>query len=233
MGERKYCKNKTKGSQRGRKWDESTRSGVLMDMIASTNICAVARRWGVPESTIRTWIAEEEKKPGGVYAQARREAARQVAAKAACVALRHMEFLADRVEANLCNAEISKNLMDRLKEDARARDFEDVGRSLSTAAEKAEAAECKALVAYASPGSYDRQLSAEQREEIEHLLKLHAPMDDRDAAQMGRVLVEIAARAAGLGADPSEASQATDEPPLVYIADLVADDPGEGVILNE
>ena len=201
-------------------------------MIASTNICAVARRWGVPESTIRTWIAEENKKPGGIYAQARREAARQVAAKAACVALQHMEFLADRVEANLCNAEISKNLMDRLKEDARARDFEDVGRSLSTAAEKAEAAECKALVVYSSPGSYDRQLSAEQREEVERLLKLHAPMDDRDAAQMGRALVEIAARAAGLGADPSEASQATDEPPLVYIADL-AEDPGEGVILDE
>src|SRR5699024_11073649 len=137
-----------------------------------------------------------------IYAQARREAARQVAAKAACVTLRHLDFLADRVEANLHNAEISKNLLDRLKEDARARDFEDVGRNLSTAAEKAEAAECKALVAYASPGSYDRQLSAEQREEVERLLKLHAPMDDRDAAQMGRVLVEISARAAGLGADP-------------------------------
>ena len=32
--ERRYCKNKTKGSHPGRKWDEKTRTGVLMDMIA-------------------------------------------------------------------------------------------------------------------------------------------------------------------------------------------------------
>ena len=81
--ERRYCKNKTKGSRRGRKWDEATRTGVLMDMIAANNICAVARKWGVPESTIRTWISEEMEKPEGVYEQARREAARQVAAAAA------------------------------------------------------------------------------------------------------------------------------------------------------
>ena len=68
--QRRYCKNKTPGTRRGRKWDEKTRTGVLMDMITSNNICAVARKWGVPESTIRTWQAEELKKPESVFEQA-------------------------------------------------------------------------------------------------------------------------------------------------------------------
>ena len=115
--ERRYCKNKTKGSRRGRKWDEATRTGVLMDMIAANNICAVARKWGVPESTIRTWISEEMAKPEGIYEQARREAARQVAAAAADAALKQVGYLARRVEANARNAEICEGLAERLRQD--------------------------------------------------------------------------------------------------------------------
>ena len=223
--ERRYCKNKTKGSRRGRKWDEATRTGVLMDMIAANNICAVARKWGVPESTIRTWISEEMEKPEGVYEQARREAARQVAAAAANAALKQVSYLARRVEANARNAEICEGLAERLRQDVRARNWDGVGRHLTTEAERAAAADTKALVVYSAPDSYDKALDDGERAEIERMMELHAPMDDRSATVMAQALVEITARAAALGAAAQEATAESAEPPVLYLGEL---DSGQG-----
>ena len=220
--QRRYCKNKTPGTRRGRKWDEKTRTGVLMDMITSNNICAVARKWGVPESTIRTWQAEELKKPESVFEQARREYARQVAAAAASAALDHIGYISRRVSANRTNAEIYENLKRRLQEDARARKWENVGQNLRTEEEKAAADVCGALVVYGSPGSYDRSLTDEEREEIEKLMELHAPMDDRSAAVLAQTLVEVAARAASIGTAPAGSEDRPDAPPVLYMADLDA-----------
>lgn len=223
--ERRYCKNKTKGSRRGRKWDEATRTGVLMDMIAANNICAVARKWGVPESTIRTWISEEMEKPEGVYEQARREAARQVAAAAANAALKQVSYLARRVEANARNAEICEGLAERLRQDVRARNWDGVGRHLTTEAERAAAADTKALVVYSAPDSYDKALDDGERAEIERMMELHAPMDDKSATVMAQALVEITARAAALGAATQEATAESAEPPVLYLGEL---DAGQG-----
>ena len=229
---RRYCKNKTPGSRRGKKWPEEVRTGVLMEMIHSNNICAVARRWGVPESTIRGWIAEELDKPGeSIFVQERRRAAREIAARAAASAAEHLGYLQQRVAANARNAEICANLRGRLDEDARAKDWEQIGRHLSTEAERAAAAETTALVEYASPGSYDRQLSAEQREEIQRLMELHAPMDDRSAAMMASTLMDIASRAAAL-AGPTETQQMQEETPVLYMEPETMD-PGESVQLDE
>ena len=218
--ERRYCKNKTKGSRRGRKWDEATRTGVLMDMIAANNICAVARKWGVPESTIRTWISEEMAKPEGIYEQARREAARQVAAAAADAALKQVGYLARRVEANARNAEICEGLAERLRQDVRARNWDGVGRHLTTEAERAAAADTKALVVYSAPDSYDKALDDGERAEIERMMELHAPMDDKSATVMAQALVEITARAAALGAAAQEATAESAEPPVLYLGEL-------------
>ena len=218
--ERRYCKNKTKGSRRGRKWDEATRTGVLMDMIAANNICAVARKWGVPESTIRTWISEEMEKPEGIYEQARREAARQVAAAAADAALKQVGYLARRVEANARNAEICEGLAERLRQDVRARNWDGVGRHLTTEAERAAAADTKALVVYSAPDSYDKALDDGERAEIERMMELHAPMDDKSATVMAQALVEITARAAALGAAAQEATAEGAEPPVLYLGEL-------------
>ena len=218
--ERRYCKNKTKGSRRGRKWDEATRTGVLMDMIAANNICAVARKWGVPESTIRTWISEEMAKPEGIYEQARREAARQVAAAAADAALKQVSYLARRVEANARNAEICEGLAERLRQDVRARNWDGVGRHLTTEAERAAAADTKALVVYSAPDSYDKALDDGERAEIERMMELHAPMDDKSATVMAQALVEITARAAALGAAAQEATAEGAEPPVLYLGEL-------------
>ena len=218
--ERRYCKNKTKGSRRGRKWDEATRTGVLMDMIAANNICAVARKWGVPESTIRTWISEEMAKPEGIYEQARREAARQVAAAAADAALKQVGYLARRVEANARNAEICEGLAERLRQDVRARNWDGVGRHLTTEAERAAAADTKALVVYSAPDSFDKALDDGERAEIERMMELHAPMDDKSATVMAQALVEITARAAALGAAAQEATAESAEPPVLYLGEL-------------
>lgn len=232
MAERRYCKNKTQGSHPGQKWDQATRTGVLMDMIRTGNICEVARKWGVPESTIRTWIAKETKKPGGLYEKARREYAQQLAAKAAGDALEALGYLGERVKANRANAEICENLRGRLREDARARSWE-VGKLLATEEERRAAAQCTDLVVYSAPGTFDRQLSDEERKRIKKQLKLHAPMDDRTAAALAQTLVNIAARAAALGAAPAEEeTRAAAAPPLVYIADLAGEE-GKDVILDE
>ena len=59
MAGRRYCKNTVKGTRRGQKYPPKVRAEVLMAMLSSGSICAVARRYGVPESTIRSWMAEE------------------------------------------------------------------------------------------------------------------------------------------------------------------------------
>ena len=84
MAQRKYCKNTVSGRQgRGKKYPAKVRAEVVMAMIGSNSICAVARKYGVPESTIRSWMAEEAGKPDGVFAEARAQAAREIAARAA------------------------------------------------------------------------------------------------------------------------------------------------------
>ena len=83
MAERRYCKNTVPGRQgRGKKYPAKVRAEVVMAMIGTNSICAVARKYGVPESTIRSWVAEEAKKPDGEFAKARAEAAREIAAPA-------------------------------------------------------------------------------------------------------------------------------------------------------
>ena len=60
MAERRYCKNTVPGRQgRGKKYPAKVRAEVVMAMIGTNSICAVARKYGVPESTIRSWVAEE------------------------------------------------------------------------------------------------------------------------------------------------------------------------------
>jgi DNA-binding transcriptional MerR regulator len=90
MAERRYCKNKTPGSHPGQKWDKETKAGALMDYMYDPNvmgnICAVARRYNVPESTIRTWINKEllrKDEQKGVFAKAYEEATREVVYRAA------------------------------------------------------------------------------------------------------------------------------------------------------
>ena len=58
MAQRKYCKNTVSGRQgRGKKYPAKVRAEVVMAMIGSNSICAVARKYGVPALTLAFLIA--------------------------------------------------------------------------------------------------------------------------------------------------------------------------------
>ena len=184
MAGRKYCRNTVPGRQgRGKKYPAKVRADVVMAMIGSNSICAVARKYGVPESTIRSWMAEEARKPDGVFAQARAEAAREIAARAALGAKAQVSYLQQRAAENQRAAEIRAKLMARLAETG--------------------------LVVYGVPGSYDRHLDDADRRELEQQLKRYEEqaMADKDAANIATVLLNAAANAAALMPRDEDSSQ--------------------------
>lgn len=142
---RAYCKNTVQGSQRGRKYPPKLRAEVVMAMVASNNICAVARRYKVPESTIRSWLAEEAAK-GDAFAE--------------------------------------------------------VG-----------------LVVYNSHGSYDRKLLDNDRRQLEALREHYdgLTMDDKNAANVARVLMDVAEKAAALTPTAKAADETEAAPPMICI----------------
>lgn len=200
MAKRRYCKNTVPGKQgRGKKYPAAVRAEVVMAMIGSNSICAVARRYGVPESTIRSWMAEEAGKPDGVFAAARAEAAREIAARAAVGAKAQVSYLQQRVAENQRVAEVREKLHRRLDEDAKARQY-DIGVQLKSEAEELQDAAETGLVAYSEPGSYDRRLEDDERKELEQQLERYEAlaMTDKDAANVATVLMNAAANAAAL-----------------------------------
>lgn len=200
MAQRKYCKNTVPGRQgRGKKYPARVRAEVVMAMISSNSICAVARKYGVPESTIRSWMAEEAGKPDGVFAEARAQAAREIAARAALGARAQVGYLQQRVTENQRASEICTKLRAKLDEDARARKYT-VGALLKSQEEELADATETGMVVYSQPGSYDRELDYEQRKELEAQLERYDAqvMSDRDAANVAAVLLTAAANAAAL-----------------------------------
>lgn len=200
MAQRKYCKNTVPGRQgRGKKYPARVRAEVVMAMISSNSICAVARKYGVPESTIRSWMAEEAGKSDGAFAEARAQAAREIAARAALGARAQVGYLQQRVAENQRASEICTKLRAKLDEDARARKYT-VGALLKSQEEELADATETGMVVYSQPGSYDRELDYEQRKELEAQLERYDAqvMSDRDAANVAAVLLTAAANAAAL-----------------------------------
>jgi len=200
MAERRYCKNTVPGRQgRGKKYPAKVRAEVVMAMIGTNSICAVARKYGVPESTIRSWVAEEAKKPDGEFAKARAEAAREIAARAALGAKAQVSYLQQRAAENQRAAEIRTKLQQRLDEDARARNYE-LGVLLKSEEENLQDAAETGLVIRSAPGTYDRQLTDEERTELEKQLERYESlaMSDKDAAKVTAVLLTAAEKAAAL-----------------------------------
>lgn len=78
---RAYCKNTVAGKQRGKKYQAAFRAEVVMAMLGSNSICAVAKKYGVPESTIRSWMSEEASR-SDAFAKERQAAAREIAIRA-------------------------------------------------------------------------------------------------------------------------------------------------------
>lgn len=236
MAKRRYCKNTVPGKQgRGKKYPAAVRAEVVMAMIGSNSICAVARRYGVPESTIRSWMAEEAGKPDGVFAAARVEAAREIAARAAVGAKAQVSYLQQRVAENQRAAEIRQRLQQRLDEDARARKYT-VGALLKSQEEELADATETGMVVYRQPGSYDRKLDEAQRKELEAQLERYDSrvMTDRDAANVAAVLLTVAGAAAALVPQDTTDRDSGQSTPAVLMeprgtedeAEVILDGPG-------
>ena len=110
MAGRSYCKNTVKGSRRGQKYPPKVRAEVLMAMLSSGSICAVARRYGVPDSTIRSWLAEEAGR-SDAFAKERQAAAREIAIRASLGARAQVSYLQSRVDESQRAAQVQAKLL--------------------------------------------------------------------------------------------------------------------------
>ena len=231
VAKRAYCKNTVRGKQRGKKYPAALRAEVVMAMLSSSSICAVARKYRVPESTIRSWLAEEAKR-GDVWAEERRAAAREIALRASLGTRAQVTYLQDRVEEAGRAAQITKKLHARLDEDARAKSFA-VGTLLKGDAEELADATETGLVPYASPGSYDRRLEDGEEKLLAGQLERYEgrTMSDKDAANMAHVLMTVAERAAALLPTDSDKSEGGG-PPLVEIGAENAEEKGPEVMVD-
>ena len=103
----KYRKNSVPGKQRGKKYSEAVRTACMCDLLVVDNLSDVAKKHGVPESTLRTWKAKAEKLgPEGeksLWAQARDEQVKQIALKAAQGARLGTALIVHRLEAGQRN----------------------------------------------------------------------------------------------------------------------------------
>lgn len=204
---RAYCKNTVKGKQRGKKYPAAFRAEVVMAMLGSNSVCAVAKKYGVPESTIRSWMSEEAGR-SDAFAKARQEAAREIAIRASLGVRAQVTFLQGRAAESQRAAQITERLHRRLDEDTRARDFA-VGTLLKDDPEE---------LADASPGSYDRQLDDTERRRLNAELERYEGrvMSDKNAAGVAKVLMEVAEKAAAMV--PAENTDSESGPPMVEIA---------------
>ena len=230
VAKRAYCKNTVKGKQRGKKYPAKFRAEVLMAMLASNSICAVARRYGVPESTIRSWMAEEAAR-SDAFAKERQAAAREIAVRAALGVRTQVTYLQGRAEESQRAAEITGKLHRRLDEAARARDFA-VGTLLKSDAEELADATETALVLRSAPGTYDRQLDPDEERRLENELERYSgrQMTDKDAANVARVLMEVAEKAAAM--TPAEVAHEESGPPMVEITAASEADEQQEVVLD-
>ena len=55
---RAYCKNTVAGKQRGKKYQAAFRAEVVMAMLGSNSICAVAKKYGVDNAEFFACMAE-------------------------------------------------------------------------------------------------------------------------------------------------------------------------------
>lgn len=182
-----YHDNTVKGTRRGRKWPEDIRTAAMCDLLVHNNLSDVARRYNVPESTLRTWMKQaERKKPEeqkSLFERAREAELRALARKASAAANCTVEYMRRRLERNLTDAEITEYCRRRLDE-------------------------LDGLVAYDGPEDPTctalgevRQIEPErtgERAMLEQLMMRHKPMTDFGAANFARTLVSVTGRAADL-----------------------------------
>lgn len=117
MKKRVMKKNTVQGTRRGSKWPPEVKTACMADLLLTDNLTTVAKRHGVPESTLRTW-RDEARKEGrdNVWARARQDAVKEIAYKAATGARLNVELLCRRLEAGSRAQEALEEIRGRLRE---------------------------------------------------------------------------------------------------------------------
>ena len=146
-----------------------------------------------------------------------------------------VSYLQQRAAENQRAAEIRTKLQQRLDEDARARNYE-LGVLLKSEEENLQDAAETGLVIRSAPGTYDRQLSDEERKELEKQLERYDSrvMTDRDAANVAAVLITAAGAAAALVPQDTTDRDSGQSAPAVLMeprgtedeAEVILDGPG-------
>ena len=192
---RVYRKNTVKGTRKGKKWPEEVRTAAMCDLMVGNNICAVARKHGVPESTLRCWMKEAEKmEPGekkSLFVQERERQIRALGHLAARGARASVSYICSRLEENDRDAAIYHGLKRRLDHDE----------GIKTEEELEQERRVRDMVVHGAPGTVDEPLTQEQREQIAAQMARHRPMSDFAAANYLRALTSVAARAAEMTGD--------------------------------
>ena len=93
-----------KGHRRGSKYPEAVKTACLCDMLVEPNLHRIAKRRGVPESTLRGWYNRElgkmsAEERSALWGEARRAAMREVAHEAAGGARLGVKMIGRRLEA--------------------------------------------------------------------------------------------------------------------------------------
>lgn len=182
-----YHDNTVKGTRRGRKWPEDIRTAAMCDLLVHNNLSDVARRYNVPESTLRSWMNQANRKTDrekkSLFEQVRETELRALARKASAAANCSVEYMRRRLEQNLNDTQITEYCRRRLDE-----------LDGLIAYEGPEDPQCTAL-------GEVREIEPErpgERAMLEQLMMRHKPMSDFGAANFTRTLVSVTGRAADL-----------------------------------
>lgn len=99
----KIKKNSVQGTRRGKKYSEAIKTACMCDLLRENNLSDVAKRYGVPESTLRTWqskaAALDAQGQKSLWAKAREEQIQQITLKASQGARLGTEMMVRRLES--------------------------------------------------------------------------------------------------------------------------------------
>lgn len=203
-GRRVYRKNTVKGSRKGQKWPEQTRTAALCDLLVGNNICAVARRYGVPESTLRSWMAAARKtgRKGeqSLFDAARAEQLRALGHLAAAGARASVEYAQRRLEIGARDAELCEEIQRRLDAD-------------------------DGLCGEEGPDGAGA-MDADERLKLRLAMERHRPITDLAAANYIRTLTGTAGRAAEIIQADRERQEGPEAGRMAFVLDGTLDELG-------
>lgn len=118
---KKFVPNTVKGKRRGSKWPPAVRTACLCEMLIEPNLHLVAKRNGVPESTLRGWWNETMRQSGEerarLWGEAQRAAMTEVAYRAANGAKLSVAMIGQRLVDGNAGAKRAKEIRALLAED--------------------------------------------------------------------------------------------------------------------